>query len=66
MGDGRAEGSLSIGDGGQAAITLMPDTDGTHAHISESSKLEGFFFFFFNFLFFLNFKIFNSYMRSQT
>ena len=29
MGDGRAEGSSAIGDGGQAAILLMPDVDGT-------------------------------------
>ena len=29
MGDGRAEGSLVIGEGGQAEISLMPDTDGT-------------------------------------
>ena len=29
MGDGRAEGSSAIGDGGQAQISLMPDTDGT-------------------------------------
>ena len=29
MGDGRAEGSSAIGDGGQAAISLMPDVDGT-------------------------------------
>ena len=29
MGDGRAEGSSTIGDGGQAAISLMPDVDGT-------------------------------------
>ena len=28
-GDGRAEGSSAIGDGGQAAVSLMPDTDGT-------------------------------------
>ena len=28
MGDGRAEGSSAIGDGGQATISLMPDTDG--------------------------------------
>ena len=28
MGDGRAEGSSAIGDGGQAAISLMPDADG--------------------------------------
>ena len=26
VGDGRAEGLLAIGDGGQAAISLMPDT----------------------------------------
>ena len=29
MGDGGAEGSSAIGDGGQAEILLMPDTDGT-------------------------------------
>ena len=29
VGDGRAEGSSAIGDGGQAAISLMPDADGT-------------------------------------
>ena len=29
MGDGRAEGSSAIGDGGQAAISLRPDVDGT-------------------------------------
>ena len=29
MGDGIAKGSSAIGDGGQAAISLMPDTDGT-------------------------------------
>ena len=29
MGDGRAEGSSAIGDGGQAAVSLMPDADGT-------------------------------------
>ena len=28
MGDGRAAGSSAIGDGGQAAISLMPDMDG--------------------------------------
>ena len=28
MGDGRAEGSSAIGDGGQAAISLRPDVDG--------------------------------------
>ena len=29
MGDGRAEGSSAIGDGGQAATSLTPDIDGT-------------------------------------
>ena len=29
MGDGRAEGSSAIGDGGQAAISFTPDVDGT-------------------------------------
>ena len=29
MGDGRAEGSSSIGDGGQAGIALKPDIDST-------------------------------------
>ena len=29
MGEGRAEGSSATGDGGQAAISLMPDVDGT-------------------------------------
>ena len=28
MGDGRAEGSSAIGDGGQAAMSLTPDVDG--------------------------------------
>ena len=28
MGGDRAEGSSAIGDGGQAAISLMPDVDG--------------------------------------
>ena len=41
MGDGRTEGSSAIGDGGQAAISLMPDVDGTHVCIFESSQLEG-------------------------
>ena len=27
--DGRAEGLSAIGDGGQAAISLMPNVDGT-------------------------------------
>ena len=29
MGDGRAEGLSAKGDGGQAAISLTPDVDGT-------------------------------------
>ena len=29
MGDSRAEGSSAIGDGGQAAISLMPNVDDT-------------------------------------
>ena len=29
MGDGRAEGSSAVGDGVQAAISLMPDVDDT-------------------------------------
>ena len=41
MGDGRAEGSSAIGDGGQAAISLTPDVDGTHVRIFESLQLEG-------------------------
>ena len=41
MGDGRAEGSSATGDRGQAAISLMPDIDGMHVHIFESSQLEG-------------------------
>ena len=41
MGDGRAEGLSAIGDGGQAAISFMPDVDGTRVHIFESLQLEG-------------------------
>ena len=40
MGDDRAEGLSTVGDGEQAATSLMPDTNGTHIHIFESSKLE--------------------------
>ena len=29
MGDGRAEGSSAMGDGGQAAMSLTPDVDDT-------------------------------------
>ena len=28
VGDGRAEGSSAIGDGGQAAVSLRPDIEG--------------------------------------
>ena len=38
--DGRAEGSSAIGDGGQAAMSLMPDVYGTHVCIFERLKLE--------------------------
>ena len=29
MGEGRAEGLSAVGDGGQAAISVTPDTDNT-------------------------------------
>lgn len=41
MGDGRAKGWSAIGDGGRAAMSLLPGADGTLAHINPSSKLEG-------------------------
>ena len=41
VGDGRAEGSSEIGDGGQVATSLTPDVDGTHVCIFEGSQLEG-------------------------
>ena len=40
MGDRRAEGSSAIGDGGQAAIILIPDVAGRHIHIFESSEFK--------------------------
>ena len=40
MGDDRAEGSSAIGDGGQAAISFMPDTEGMHIRIFESLQLK--------------------------
>ena len=40
VGDGRAEGSLAIGDRGQAAGSLTPDVDGPHVCIFESSQLK--------------------------
>ena len=42
MGEGRAEGSSATGDGGRDAMSLEPDTDGTHVHIFESLQLGGF------------------------
>ena len=39
MGDDRAEGSSAIGDREQAAVSLRPDTDGTH--VPSSLQLEG-------------------------
>ena len=41
MGDGRAEGSSAIGDGGQAAVSLTPDIIGMSICIFESLHLEG-------------------------
>ena len=41
MGNGRAERSSAIGDGGQAARSFMSEVDGKHVHIFESSQLEG-------------------------
>ena len=40
MGDGRAEESSAIGDGGQAAISLMPVADGTGSGSSLDSILS--------------------------
>ena len=39
MGDGRAEGSSAIGDGGQ--VSLTPDIDRMHVLIFQSWQLEG-------------------------
>ena len=41
MGDGRAERWSAIGEGGQAAISLTPNVDGTHVRIFENSQPEG-------------------------
>ena len=41
MGEGRAEGSLAVGYGGQAAFSLTPDADGTPVRIFDGSRLEG-------------------------
>ena len=40
MGDGRAEGSSTIGDEWQAAVSLTPDGDDMHVCIFESLQLE--------------------------
>ena len=37
MGDGRADESSTIGDGGQAAISLTSDASGIHIPIFEGS-----------------------------
>ena len=39
VGDGRPEGSSTIGDGGKAVISLMPDTDGMRVCVFESLQL---------------------------
>lgn len=41
VGEGRAEGPSAAGDGGHAGMSLTPDVDGKHVHISESSQFEG-------------------------
>ena len=41
MGARRTEGSSAVEDGGQAAISPMPDVDETLVHVFEISKLEG-------------------------
>ena len=33
MGDGRAEGSSAIGDGGQAQFSVTPDVDEAHSYL---------------------------------
>ena len=40
MGDGRTEEFSTIGDGGQAAISLMPDDDCTGSGFSRDSILS--------------------------
>ena len=40
MGGGKIEGLSAIGGGGQAAISFMPDADGTSACLFESSQLD--------------------------
>ena len=43
MGDSKTEGFGGTGDGEQAAISLLPDANGTHVCIFENSQLEGFY-----------------------
>ena len=38
--DDGAEGPSAVGDGGQAAMSLMPDIDGSHMPIFESPQHE--------------------------
>ena len=40
MGDGRAEGPSAIGDRGQAAISLMPDVDGSGLLLETDTRLH--------------------------
>ena len=41
VGDGRAEGLSAIGDGGQAAVSLMPDVDGPQVAICNLLQFAG-------------------------
>ena len=41
VGDARAEGLSAREDKRQTAVSLTPDIYGTHAHVFESSQLEG-------------------------
>ena len=41
MEDGGTEGPSATRGGGQAAISLMPDVDGTYVRIFESLQLKG-------------------------
>ena len=40
MGNDRPEGLSAIGNRGQAAVSLMPDVDGTHVCILQSQQFE--------------------------
>ena len=41
MGNDRAEGSSEIGNGGQVAVSCIPDVHGMHVYIFKNSQLEG-------------------------